>query len=374
MNCLDSTIPVPSTKTNVINSLFQELSKHDKINETVTSSSTTTTTRRINHFSEIPFSKRFQPSSFESRTYAHIQKFSKFFTVVETTMDDNIQLTIIFIWEKLPKLKKIIAEKVSQIQRLYLFLKPFMKREFSQSFTVFLYMTSLLKLLPKKLNHPLGYYEINTGFTIINHNEIVVFREEEWFKVLIHESFHALGLDFGATNTEDMETKILQQTFHVKTEILLSEAYAEFWANLLNVYFVSKDAKAFQQKLKKEKQFKVFQMVKVLNYMEMKYIEFFTNPHNDFKEATNVFSYYVLGCILIYFCEDFVEFCLQKNDSSILQSKLTIEYIHAVCEFIRLRCKNAQFLRSVRVAEGKLRTLKKKRNSKQKFTLRMTCH
>ena len=58
---------------------------------------------------------------------------------------------------------------------------------------------------PKELAYdwiqkPLVQSHVNSGYTYTckENNEIVIYREEEWLKVLIHESFHAYGLDFSS--------------------------------------------------------------------------------------------------------------------------------------------------------------------------------
>ena len=80
----------------------------------------------------------------------------------------------------------------------------------------------------------LGPNNVNTGYTTRCANgNITIYRSEEWFKVLIHESMHYLGLDFSIENHD------LKSVFPIDTDILLSECYAESWARILNVYFTS---------------------------------------------------------------------------------------------------------------------------------------
>merc|ERR1711990_305671 len=82
--------------------------------------------------------------------------------------------------------------------------------------------------------HVLEPFNVNTGYTTrCNLGNITIYRKEEWFKVLIHESMHYLGLDFGVENHN------LHLIFPIDTEISLAEAYVEFWARIFNIYFVS---------------------------------------------------------------------------------------------------------------------------------------
>ena len=43
---------------------------------------------------------------------------------------------------------------------------------------------------------------VNTGLTrrCATDNEVVIYRQEEWFKVLIHELIHGFGLDFHSSD------------------------------------------------------------------------------------------------------------------------------------------------------------------------------
>ena len=71
---------------------------------------------------------------------------------------------------------------------------------------VFIYSTELTKNLPNSNIDILDQIHVNTAFTyscIEQSNEIVIFRKEEWLKVLIHESFHNFGLDFSDMNTSE---------------------------------------------------------------------------------------------------------------------------------------------------------------------------
>ena len=86
------------------------------------------------------------------------------------------------------------------IEWVYIWLyiaKTYAKTKCSHELKIYLYLTKLKKILPTN-GGIIGQEHANTGYTMAckTDNEINIFREEEWFKVLIHESFHAFGLDF----------------------------------------------------------------------------------------------------------------------------------------------------------------------------------
>ena len=79
-----------------------------------------------------------------------------------------------------------------------------------KSFTVYLYLTPFEKFLPECSITVIGPDNINSGiaYACPENGEIVIYRQEEWFKVFIHESFHALGLDFSNMNQENLNKNI----------------------------------------------------------------------------------------------------------------------------------------------------------------------
>ena len=58
-------------------------------------------------------------------------------------------------------------------------------------------MSPSMKLLPDTSTENLKK-NVNTAFTYTcNRNNVIhIYRQEEWFKVLIHETFHNLNMDF----------------------------------------------------------------------------------------------------------------------------------------------------------------------------------
>ena len=129
---------------------------------------------------------------------------------------------------------------------------------------------------------------VNTGYAHRCGN-IVVYREEEWRKVFIHECFHFFEFDSGAGEE-------VTDLFPVSTPIDLRETFCEVWARILNCVFSGR----LEQCLEKERQWACFQMVKVLDYMGLTYDDLLTKRHLErYEENTNVFAYIVLGAILL---------------------------------------------------------------------------
>jgi hypothetical protein len=179
-------------------------------------------------------------------------------------------------------------------------------------------MTSLEKMLPNN-NDNITKYNINSGYTSFKDSSIVIFRKEEWFKVFIHETIHFFELDFRHDNY--IRDKILQ-LFKVKSKVNLYEAYTETWAKIINIifcsYFSSKDfnifINIFDTLISIEKTFVVIQMIKILNFMDIDYIDVI-NGHDLYYEKTHILSYFIITAILLTNYQQFIKFCNENNEN-----------------------------------------------------------
>jgi len=194
----------------------------------------------------------------------------------------------------------------------------------SKELIICLYMTPFKKLIPK--GGSIGAHSVNTGVnskditcssTTHEHiNEITIFREEDWFKVLIHESIHSFRLDFSNSGKEMLEL------FRVNSEVNLFEAYTEFWAEIINMLYCSilletqhsfeKVMEIMNVLLQIERRFALFQAVKILHHMDLNYKTLVQKGSAKYKEESNVLSYFIIKMCLMYHYNDFIE-CCKKN-------------------------------------------------------------
>jgi len=196
--------------------------------------------------------------------------------------------------------------------------------------TIYLLFTNFHKHIPES-NEPITYKNVNSAFTTSSNPETIIYihRYEEWFKVLMHESFHSFGLDFSGYNNYEVENKIVQ-TFKVRNKngIRVYEAYVELWAEVLNVVFVSylksKDKKTFlvifEYLINKELSFTVFQCVKILNHINIPYEDIIDAKCKTIKyeETANLTSYYFLKLILFLNLRKFESWC-KRNNTTLFQ-------------------------------------------------------
>jgi hypothetical protein len=201
---------------------------------------------------------------------------------------------------------------------------------------IFLYMTQFYKKKPDQ--GPIDVIHANTAVTRTceKRSIIQIYREEEWFKVLIHETFHSLGLDFsGMTEINTTFSKMIQEMYHIPTDGLLFETYCETWATILNAMFLVAFMEDYPRTHKNiipkienflwmESKFSLFQSNKVLKHMNIQYYDLLhstipVSRHRlqKYQEKTNVFCYYVLKSVLLYHLDEYLTWCWIHNQGSL---------------------------------------------------------
>jgi hypothetical protein len=183
----------------------------------------------------------------------------------------------------------------------------------AQTTSIYCYLTPFKKELPEKRGEILSYDNANSAVTrpCLSSNEICIFRAEEMFKVFIHETFHAFNLDF-SLHMKDVHVKQMKQMYSIKSEFNIYETYAETWAEIMNIIFLSGDLIVANKMLQAEVAFSLHQMNKVLAYMGLDYSDLINGNGScvqKYKEETNVFCYYVLKALILFYWSDFIEFC-----------------------------------------------------------------
>lgn len=240
-------------------------------------------------------------------------------------------------------------------------LSSYGSSECSNELKIHIYMTEMLKELPPNNYTVLNSLHVNSGFTTScsKNSEIVIFRREEWFKVLIHETFHNLGLDFSIMNTSDLQTK-MREIFPIKSEMLVFESYCEFWARMLNCAFASfimlddtSDYKTFKHYyeffIQLELIFSLFQANKILEFLGLTYSELYDKDKVSqgvretlYREKSNVFCYYILTPLLMNNYVDFISWCDTKN-TSLLKFNPTYKNIDELFDFIKSKHSDNEF-------------------------------
>jgi hypothetical protein len=317
---------------------------------------------QINKINTIDFDTSYYPDEIQESLQNNIQHHYK------STFTINDRVVIIHIGT--PQVYNNQKMK-SIIRRIYMWLiiaTFFADDKCSQSLNIFLSLTPDKKQLPKIDKDYMDREHVNTAYTYAckSNNEIHIFREEEWFKVFIHETFHSLGLDFAQFDHNNTNKQILS-IFNVVADVRIFESYCEIWAELCNNMFIiffstrwnntqSKWLETCTAKLKQmiqnEQMFSLFQSYKILSHFQMQYIDLLGNsvngsPNVNYKDKTHVLSYYIIKCMFMYNIDFYIRECININGFTINFNKETTKLkanMKKYCDIVTKIYKNSTFI------------------------------
>ena len=259
---------------------------------------------------------------------SHSKAFSKDMTQLLTKIkinDRNIEICFGISDEKKYN-KKILIENVRIMSVVLYICGKYALKQCSKTLKILILMLDDVKLLPSKSTITIGSNNVNSGYSYVceRDNEIVVYRSEEWFKVFVHEAFHAYGLD-GILNMNGASDDV-KKLFNVNSTMSLGEAYVETWARIMNTSvssFIKTEnyisfSKLLGFSIEIDSYFAVLQSTKIFGLMGLDYDDVCNTDsslsRHIYKENSNVFSYYVLSAILMSNIDEFLSWCLQNNE------------------------------------------------------------
>jgi hypothetical protein len=341
--------------------------------------------------------KMHRPTQFNSSIYfpAHILRYitaEEKYQLIFTMPNITIYFTL-FNESDLLEMDTYI--KYVNLMRVWLHICTQYKKSCAKTISIYVYFSPFLKLLPEERSADgdeiLSPTHVNTAFTqrCVPHGEIVIYRQEEWFKVFIHETFHAFGLDFGSPKLD----QALKALFPIESKYDAAEAYTETWARIINCVFYCYQhlpAKTDQPTsfglylefcLELERLFALYQCNKVLRYMNLTYTDLLqpapasaSAPANKYKENTHVFAYYVLTSLFLNNYTGFLNLCL-LNNPGLLQFNSTTATFQNFYEYIKSQYNTPLFhagLAQMETLYKKCRALPKKNTAFMLVTTRMS--
>lgn len=292
----------------------------------------------------------------------------------------GIEYQLIFLLLKSSD-ERIIDKKLKTFIRNLYFLTKYMNSRMKTLKVCFLYSDE--EKLKNENKNVLNHNNVNTGVTrscAIN-GDIFIYRKEEIVKVFIHELIHSKCIDFSNINANTETLEIIKTMFDIRSDFIISEAYSEFWANIVNTLFVTLDVskKGFDSFYENfillhtmEKIFSLHQIVSVLNYMGIKYKELIEGKKvHKYSEGTNIFAYYILKTIWLYFGNDYLKFMKKNNGGNLLNSDNSTKYIKSLVKKTKNHYKNNKLLAMISKMEKRYNKMRNKNDNMQK-SLRMT--
>jgi len=342
--------------------------------------------KEIKSVKDIPKSALMSGSGFPEQIKQHINKHTVYQLLYQFNLF-NKKIRIIFLIEN--KSSNNIRKYNKYVDNMLVWLTIISKissPNCSKELNIFVYFTRLKKELPESQHMILQANNVNTAFTTtcpVN-SDIVIFRQEEWFKVFIHETFHNFALDFSDMDVTNVHKKVLE-LFPVNSKVNLYEAYTEFWARIMNTAFCSylnlKNKDNIEEFLYNieyfinfERVYGFFQMVKVLDFMGLTYSALIKKDSSLkllYKEDTSVLAYYVITTILLNNYQLFLNWCNIYNSPLFLFTH-TNKNLNSFYDFIYKSYKIPSFIKGVKCAENLLNSLKSNDNKQSvetKFVL-----
>ena len=242
-------------------------------------------------------------------------------------------------------------------------LNKYSSKQCSKKLNINIYLTPFLRKLPKQINDIIEPIHVNGGFSTsgcYNTGDITIYREEEWYKVLIHELFHNLNLDFATRNISKWR-EILKKEIGIKSKYNIYECYCETWARILNICIISfkkSSSKSsfhtiFNKLIYQEQLFSILQCNKI--YKRMK-------SNINYKENTNAICYYVFTGALMLNYKGFLYWCNLRGKIKFIN---TIKNIDSFLYLILNEYNSVEFTNSIEF----INTIK---DQKYKRSLRMT--
>lgn len=213
--------------------------------------------------------------------------------------DTNVHLDIYYTkdTDKTPTVKKI-----TNILNFYVHVLNRIKH--TTDINIILYLSTVPKLFPPTRDVVLSENNVNSGVTFLSedHKQIIVYRKEELFKVLLHELIHYYRIDFHNYDVKYDDTFI--KTYKIKVQyppknianpLALYEAYTDTLAcyGYMLTYSLFKK-KPLHTIFEKETKHYMKQALRVYAFSKL-------------RENTHCFSYYIAKAAVFHHFDLFIK-------------------------------------------------------------------
>ena len=167
------------------------------------------------------------------------------------------------------------------------------KKNWKNKLVIHIYFINYKKTFLKDLN----FDNINSGITM--YNDIIIFKKEEYIKVLIHELIHFYKKDFKYLyNYQNKYIKVISSLKIIDNIININESFVECITFIIYIILLSNDKEDFIKKFILEIDY---------SYLLLKKLLIVNNKNNNniqndifyYYQDTHVFSYYILKYLLL---------------------------------------------------------------------------
>lgn len=160
---------------------------------------------------------------------------------------------------------------------------------------------------------------VNTGYTYPCNptTDIILFRMEDGFKVFLHETIHAFGIDLALCHLkpEEKNTFTFLNHYKIDTREVICEFYARLYWMIEYMYeiYTARRVKGREDNMKKHMHdmyfvtmhWSIFQGMRLLSISNTAFSSIFEKRSSEkkraiYEEMTSAFSYYAVTAILLY--------------------------------------------------------------------------
>jgi hypothetical protein len=228
---------------------------------------------------------KFTDSEFLSKHVLNqLETFNKYIQIVE----DNIDIKIAG--------HSVDIDDNKLINQIYSVVKLFHKLYGKKKIQLKIGLTDIEKKIDGDI---ITTEHVNGGLNYVGTGKIEIFRKEEIVKVLCHELAHDYKLDCDMIDNFDPQ---IVKKFKIKTTIVeqsINEGYTEFIGLIHHIAILNYYTNIHIWLLYHyEKIWSLYQVCKILTHYKMKRFEDIYTT--EFKQGTNVFSYYIVKFFILY--------------------------------------------------------------------------
>jgi hypothetical protein len=265
---------------------------------------------------------------FPKRMINTIEMMAKYSKIVDINLEigkRTIRLFFVVREKSFSKFMEDLPKYLSHLKTWFCFLDEIAPEACAETLTIKIFLTDEKKELPSMRGDIIGVDNVNSAFSDVckKNGEIIIYRQEEWFKILIHECLHNYGLDFSLMDQSVMASDLFK-VFPLGMNIgdaLLSETYTETWAEILNLAFISIDLLRDKYSVADWNTFSLYfhfliqielihslaQTQKILYHYDLSYEDLLERKSAcKYKQNSHVFEYYVLKSVLLSNYPDFL--------------------------------------------------------------------
>lgn len=224
---------------------------------------------------------------FISQTKRNVKEKLSFYIYVKPRVKVNITIKGREKHNLIPKVYKAYIKEL--LKEIYM-LTDIRKKQINIEY----HPTNKKKLFPMKDNKVLQVSNINSGvsfpYSDENETNIIIYRKEEFYKVLTHEMLHLYQV---IPEEEELERKIIEFYPKLYNTININETFVELNAMLINIKIISKLTGDDEKHLmKKECNWSKNQYENILKFFGIKSTDDVNVKFNE--KGTHAFSYYIL--------------------------------------------------------------------------------